>query len=76
MKARKGNGGRQLQARKAGKASSAQAQTGGNQTEMSQYIFTFELLRQYPNVRTYMLKQPLQKSFKDQVSELLGGKKR
>jgi hypothetical protein len=46
------------------------------QAEMSQYIFTFELLRQYPNVRTYMLKQPLQKSFKDQVSELLGGKKR
>ncbi len=75
MKARKGNG-RPQQARKAGKPSSAQAAAGGSQTEMSQYIFTFELLRQYPNVRTYMLKQPLQKSFKDQVSELLGGKKR
>ncbi len=76
MKARRGNGGREQQARKAGKSSSAQAAAGVNQTEMSQYIFTFELLRQYPNVRTYMLKQPLQKSFKDQVSELLGGKKR
>lgn len=57
-------------------AGSTAAAEGGHQAEMSQYIFTFELLRQYPNVRTYMLKQPLQKSFKDQVSELLGGKKR
>ncbi len=56
--------------------SSSAAAAGAHPAEMSQYIFTSELLRQYPNVRTYMLKQPLQKSFKDQVSELLGGKKR
>jgi hypothetical protein len=48
----------------------------GRQAEMSQYIFTFELLRQYPNLRAYIMKQPLQKSFKDQIGELLGGKKR
>lgn len=77
MKVGKGAGGSK-RTKKVGRAesSSMPAAEGGHQAEMSQYIFTFELLRQYPNVRTYMLKQPLQKSFKDQVSELLGGKKR
>ena len=70
---RKAGGENRQGGKKGDKASAAQAD---KQNEMSQYIFTFELLRQYPNVRTYMLKQPLQKSFKDQVSELLGGKKR
>ncbi len=77
MKARK-DAGESKRAKRGGRPveSATAAAAGGQQTEMSQYIFTFELLRQYPNVRTYMLKQPLQKSFKDQVSELLGGKKR
>jgi hypothetical protein len=43
---------------------------------VSQYIFTFELLRQYPNIRSYLIKQPLKKSFGDTISELLGSKKK
>ncbi len=66
----------QKRAKKGGRASLPVAAGDGHQDEMSQYIFTFELLRQYPNVRTYIIKQQLQKSFKDQFAELLGGKKR
>ncbi|MFN7991758.1 MAG: hypothetical protein U0R44_06405 [Candidatus Micrarchaeia archaeon] len=42
----------------------------------SEYIFAFELLRQYPNLRSFIIKQPLKKSFKDTVGELFGGKKK
>ena len=43
---------------------------------MSQYIFTFEVIKQYPTVRSYIIKQPLRRSFKDAFSELLGGGQR
>ncbi|MDD5171831.1 MAG: hypothetical protein PHF60_02230 [Candidatus ainarchaeum sp.] len=42
---------------------------------MSQYFFTFEVLKQYPTVRSYIIKQPLRRSFKDTVAGLLGGSK-
>jgi hypothetical protein len=42
---------------------------------MSQYFFTFEVLKQYPTIRSYIIKQPLRRSFKDTISELLGGAK-
>jgi hypothetical protein len=44
--------------------------------EMSTYIFTFELMKQYPTVRSFIIKQPLRKSFRDTFSELLGGAKK
>ncbi len=59
-----------------GKKGQTAAAAAEQAAEMSQYVFAFELLRQYPNVRAYIIKQPLQKSFKDQLGELLGGKKR
>lgn len=43
---------------------------------MSTYVFTFELTRQYPTVRSFMVKQPLKRSFFDNFSELLGGSKK
>lgn len=42
---------------------------------MSQYYFTFEVVKQYPTVRSYILKQPLRRSFMDSVGELLGGQR-
>lgn len=42
---------------------------------MSQYFFTFEIVRQYPTVRSYIIKQLLRRSFKDALSELIGGGK-
>jgi len=42
----------------------------------SQYIFSFEMLRQYPTVRSFIVKGQLKKSFGDTVSELFGGSKK
>lgn len=42
----------------------------------SQYIFTFELIRHYPTTRSFIIKQPLSRSFKDTLSELFGGNKK
>ncbi|MCI0503925.1 hypothetical protein L0Y65_04400 [Candidatus Micrarchaeota archaeon] len=43
---------------------------------ITQYIFTFELIRQYPTVRSFIVKQPLKRSFKDTVDEFFGGNKK
>ena len=44
--------------------------------EMSQYFFTFELIRQYPTIRSFIVKGPLKRSFGDTISELFGGSKK
>ncbi len=44
-------------------------------TILSEYIFTFELLRHYPTVRSFIIKQPLKHSMRDSILELLAGKK-
>ncbi|MFH1785354.1 MAG: hypothetical protein ABH842_02915 [Candidatus Micrarchaeota archaeon] len=41
---------------------------------LSDYIFNFELTRQYPTTRAYLLKKPLKKSFKDSFFELFGSR--
>lgn len=43
---------------------------------ISQYVFTFELIRHYPTIRSFMVKQPLKRSFKDSMQELFGGTKK
>lgn len=43
---------------------------------ISEYYFSFEIMKQYPHVRSFIVKQPLKRSFKDTVSELLGGSKK
>jgi hypothetical protein len=51
----------------------------GNQkmgVEISQYIFAFELLKHYPTVRSFMIKQPMKRSFGDTVKELFGSTKK
>lgn len=48
----------------------------GQEPPITQYIFTFELIRQYPTVRSFIVKQPLKRSFRDAVSELFGGNKK
>jgi hypothetical protein len=56
----------------------AQPAAGESEPEAvpSQYIFTFELIRHYPTTRSFIVKQPLKRSFKDTVSELFGGNKK
>ena len=44
--------------------------------EISEYFFTFELLKQYPTVRSFIIKAPLKRSFRDSFSELLSGGKK
>lgn len=39
---------------------------------MSTYIFSFELTKQYPTVRSFIIKMPLKKSFSDSLADLLG----
>ena len=43
---------------------------------MTEYIFAFEILRQYPTVRSFIIKAPLNKSFKDMVKDLFGSPKK
>jgi hypothetical protein len=53
-----------------------EAEGAGQEAPITQYIFTFELIRHYPTVRSFIVKQPLKRSFKDTVSELFGGNKK
>ena len=59
-------------------AAEAAAESPGNGAEEqpTQYIFTFELIRQYPTIRSFIVKQQLKRSFGDTVSELIGGSKK
>jgi hypothetical protein len=52
------------------------AATDEKSEKMSQYIFTFELLRSYPSIRSFIVKQPLKHSFNDTLAELFGGNKK
>lgn len=44
------------------------------QVEIKEYFFAFEVMRQYPPSRSYVLKAPLKKSFKDTLAELFVGR--
>ena len=44
--------------------------------QMSEYYFNFELVKQYPHVRSFIIKQPLKRSLGDTFAELLGGSKK
>jgi hypothetical protein len=44
--------------------------------QMSEYYFNFELVKQYPHVRSFIIKQPLKRSLGDMLTELLGGSKK
>jgi len=46
------------------------------QEGISEYYFNFEIIKQYPHVRSFIVKQPLKRSFRDTFSELLGGSKK
>jgi|WetSurMetagenome_2_1015567.scaffolds.fasta_scaffold80731_3 hypothetical protein len=59
-----------------GASMAAAAESAGQETPITQYIFTFELIRHYPTVRSFIVKQPLKRSFKDTMSELFGGNKK
>lgn len=48
----------------------------GQEAVMSQYFFTFELIKQYPTTRSFIIKAPMKRSFKDTVGELFGGNKK
>ncbi|MFH0737946.1 MAG: hypothetical protein V1827_04610 [Candidatus Micrarchaeota archaeon] len=49
---------------------------GGASEKMSQYFFTFEVVKQYPTVRSFIMKAPLKRSFGDSFMELVGGSKK
>lgn len=42
--------------------------------EIKECFFAFEVVKQYPYSRSYIIKAPLKKSFKDTVSELFSGR--
>jgi len=42
---------------------------------MSQRIYSFDLLKNYPHGRKYLMKMPLNTSFLDSIKELIFGKK-
>ncbi len=75
-RARGGNGGREQRAGNGGPEAGSRKHGATEEPQMSQYIFTFELIRQYPTVRSFLVKQPLKRSFSDTFSELLGGNKK
>jgi hypothetical protein len=52
------------------------ADSTGEGSQPTQYIFTFELIRHYPTVRSFLVKQRLKRSFGDTVSEFFGGNKK
>ncbi len=69
--------------RRRAKAQKAQGQAPGAKTARaeaapvpSQYFFSFEMIRQYPTIRSFIVKGQLKKSFGDTVSELFGGSKK
>ncbi|MBU0526860.1 hypothetical protein KKE92_00105 [Candidatus Micrarchaeota archaeon] len=41
---------------------------------IKEYFFAFEIIKMYPYTRSYVLKAPLKKSFKDTISELFVGR--
>jgi len=41
---------------------------------IKEYFFAFEIIKKYPYSRSYVLKAPLKKSFKDTISELFVGR--
>ncbi len=41
---------------------------------IKEYFFAFEIIKKYPYTRSYVLKAPLKKSFKDTISELFVGR--
>ncbi|MEW6035745.1 MAG: hypothetical protein AB1529_03975 [Candidatus Micrarchaeota archaeon] len=61
---------------KSGPEAGSRRRDAAEEPQMSQYIFTFELIRHYPTVRSFLVKQPLKRSFSDTFSELLGGNKK
>ncbi len=44
------------------------------EVEIKEYFFAFEILKQYPYTRSYIVKAPMKKSFKDTISELFVGR--
>jgi hypothetical protein len=70
--------GRRKKGRNAGSPpqSQASAETPAPEATISQYFFTFELIKQYPTTRSFIVKQPLKRSFKDTFGELFGGNKK
>lgn len=44
--------------------------------QMSEYYFSFDLIKKYPHVRSFIVKQPLKRSLGDTLTELLGGSKK
>ncbi|MBD3210643.1 hypothetical protein GF318_04655 [Candidatus Micrarchaeota archaeon] len=43
--------------------------------DSAEYVYSFELTKHYPSSRSYLLKKPLKKSFRDSAVELIFGKK-
>lgn len=46
----------------------------GHAEPIKEYFFAFEILKQYPYTRSYIIKAPMKKSFKDTISELFVGR--
>lgn len=61
--------------RQAPKKDAAKApEEDGHAEPIKEYFFAFEILKQYPYTRSYIIKAPMKKSFKDTISELFVGR--
>lgn len=58
------------------RAKTAKKEEAAPKEEITEYYFSFELMKQYPHVRSFIVKQPLKRSLGDTFSELLGGSKK
>lgn len=50
--------------------------TRNERTEIKDFIFTFEVLQQYPHVRSFIMKKPLKKHIGEAFMELFDGSKK
>jgi len=45
----------------------------GGREKKPDYIYTFEIVHQYPSIRSFISKRPLKRSFMDGIMEMLVG---
>jgi hypothetical protein len=51
----------------------AGAPAAGVRENRPDYIYVFEILHQYPSIRSFISKRPLKRSFMDSIMEMLVG---
>jgi len=58
------------------KEKSSKSKKKDEEVEIATYIYSFEIIHHYPNVRKFLIQRPLKSSFKDTFTELFFGNKK